>query len=112
MAATFHTSFQHNVGKTPHTLYTAPTGLTGRHLVVSCVATNIFGSALPITVKLVRGSTEIFLAYNKRILANDTVDLLINNSKIMIEEYDEIHTSAPADNAFSIIMTMVEEVET
>ena len=45
MAATFHTSFQHNVGKTTHTLYTAPTGLTGRHLVVSCVATNIFGSA-------------------------------------------------------------------
>lgn len=112
MAATFHTSFQANVSKAVHTLYAAPTGLTGRHLVVSCMVTNIFGSAVPITVKLVRGSDEIFIAYNKRVLANDTVDLLINNSKIMIEEYDEIHCLAGADNAFSIIMTVVQEVET
>jgi hypothetical protein len=112
MAAEFHSSFQANVSKADHTLYVAPTGLTGRHLIVSCVVTNIFGSALPVTVKLIRGSDSIFVAYNKRVLANDTVDLLINNSKIMIQEYDEIHCSAGADNAFSIIMTVVQEVET
>lgn len=112
MAATFETSYVTNVGSTEATLYTAPTGLTGKHLVVSLVATNIFGSALPITVKLVRGSDEIFLAYNKRILANDTVDILINNSKIMVFEYDEVRVSAPVDDAFSVIMTVVEEVQT
>ena len=52
------------------------------------------------------------MAFNKRILPNDTVDLLINNSKIMIENGDEIKVSAPVDDAFSIIMTVVEEVET
>jgi hypothetical protein len=45
-------------------------------------------------------------------LPNDTIDLLINNSKIMIEENDVIKVSAPVDNAFSVIMTVVEEVET
>ena len=112
MAAVFSSSFVGNVGSTESTLYTAPTGLTGRHLVVSIMATNIFGSALPITLKLVRGADTIHIAYNKRILPNDTVDLLINNSKIMIEEYDEIKVSAPLDDAFSVIMTVVEEVET
>ena len=51
MAAVFETSFVKNVGSTEQTLYTAPAGLTGRHLIVSMMTTNIFGSALPITVK-------------------------------------------------------------
>lgn len=112
MAAVFSTSLVANVGSSEHTLYTAPAGLTGRHLIVSCVATNIFGSAVPITVKLERSGTTVYLAYNKRILPNDTVDILINNSKVMIEENDLIKVSAPVDNAFSMVMTVVEEVET
>jgi|TARA_B100001094_G_scaffold98640_1_gene94854 hypothetical protein len=112
MAATFSTSYVKNVGSTEATLYTAPPGLTGRHLVVSLVATNIFGSAIPISAKLVQGSDSVYIAYNKRVLANDTIDLLINNSKIMIQNGDVIKVSAPVDDAFSIIMTVVEEVET
>ena len=112
MAAVFSTSYVKNVGSTEATLYTAPAGLTGRHLVVSLVATNIFGSAIPISAKLVQGSDSVYIAYNKRVLANDTVDLLINNSKIMIQNGDVIKVSAPVDDAFSIIMTVVEEVET
>lgn len=112
MAASFTTSFVKNVGSTEAILYTAPGGLTGRHLIVSLVTTNIYGSALPVTAKLVRGADTVYMAFNKRILPNDSVDLLINNSKIMVEENDEIRVSAPVDNAFSIIMTVVEEVET
>jgi len=112
MAASFETTYVKNVGSTETVLYTAPPGLTGRHLIISMVSTNIFGSAIPITAKLVRGSDTVYIAYNKRVLANDTVDLLINNSKIMIENGDEIKVSAPVDNAFSVIMTVVEEVET
>ena len=85
MAASFETTYVKNVGSTETVLYTAPPGLTGRHLIISMVSTNIFGSAIPITAKLVRGSDTVYIAYNKRVLANDTVDLLINNSKIMIE---------------------------
>jgi len=112
MAASFETSFVKNVGSTEAILYTAPPGLTGRHLIVSFVTTNIYGSALPITAKLVRGADTVYIAFNKRILPNDTVDLLINNSKIMIEENDLIKVSAPVDDAFSVIMTVIEEVET
>ena len=112
MAASFESSFVKNVGSTEVTLYTAPPGLTGRHLIVSFVTTNIYGSALPITAKLVRGADTVYMAFNKRILPNDTVDLLINNSKIMIENGDVIKVSAPVDDAFSVIMTVVEEVET
>lgn len=112
MAAKFETTYVKNVGSTETVLYTAPPGLTGRHLIINIVSTNIFGSAIPINVSLVRGADKIYIAYNKRVLANDTVDLLINNSKIMIENGDEIKVSAPVDNAFSVIMTVVEEVET
>ena len=112
MAAVFETSYVTNVGATESTLYTAPAGLTGKHLIISFVVTNTLGSAIPITAKLVRGSDTIYIAYNKRVLPNDTVDLLINNSKIMIEVNDEIKVSAPIDNSFSAIMTVVEEVQT
>lgn len=112
MAASFDTTYVKNVGSTETVLYTAPPGLTGRHLIIGIVSTNTFGSAIPITAKLVRGADTVYIAYNKRVLANDSVDLLINNSKIMIENGDEIKVSAPVDNAFSVIMTVIEEVET
>ena len=70
MAAVFETSYVTNVGATEATLYPAPAGLTGKHLIISFVVTNTLGSAIPITAKLVRGSDTIYIAYNKRVLPN------------------------------------------
>jgi len=110
MAATFENGFA-TVGSTEATLYTAPSGLSGIHLVVGFIATNIFGSALPITVKLVRGGNTYYLAYNRRVLPNDTIDLLMD-TKISLKVGDLIKVSAPLDNAFSAMITVTEEILT
>lgn len=98
-----------NVGTTEQTIYTAPTGATGLHLVVGAIATNILGSAIPINFKMERGATTIHLAYNRRVLPNDTIDLLVG-TKITLEAGDLLKISAPVDNAFSVIITVTEEV--
>jgi|GEM_PF-6848064 hypothetical protein len=110
MAATFGNGLA-TVGSTETTLYTAPAGLSGLHLVVGFIATNIFGSALPITVKLVRGSDTIYLAHDRRVLPNDTIDILMG-TKITLIDGDLIKVKAPLDNAFSVFLTVTEEVLT
>ena len=107
--ALFTNGLAANVGTTEQTIYTAPSGATGIHLVVGAIATNILGSAIPINLKMERGATTIHLAYNRRVLPNDTVDLLMG-TKITLEANDVVKISAPVDNAFSAILTITEEV--
>ena len=107
--ATFTNGLVADVGTTEQTIYTAPTGTTGIHLVIGAIATNVLGSAAPITFKLERGATTIHLANNRRVLPNDTVDLLMG-TKISLEANDLLKVSAPLDNAFNVIVTITEEV--
>ena len=107
--ATFENGLISNVGTSEQSVYTAPSGITGIHLVIGMIATNILGSALPITVKLVRGSDTHYIAFNRRVLPNDTVDLMMG-TKISLKTGDVIKASAPIDNAFSMITSITEEV--
>jgi hypothetical protein len=107
--ALFTNGLAATVGTTEQTIYTAPSGATGVHLVVGALATNILGSAIPINFKMIRGADTIHLAHNRRVLPNDTIDLLMG-TKITLEAGDLLKISAPVDNAFSAILTVTEEV--
>lgn len=107
--ATFENGLINNVGTSEQAVYTAPSGITGIHLVIGMIATNTLGSALPITVKLVRGSDTYYIAFNRRVLPNDTVDLMMG-TKISLKAGDVIKALAPIDNAFSMITSITEEV--
>ena len=107
--ATFENGLIYNVGTTEQTVYTAPSGITGIHLIIGMIATNILGSALPITVKLIRGSDTHYIAFNRRVLPNDTIDLMMG-TKISLKAGEVIKAYAPIDNSFSMIMSITEEV--
>ena len=63
----------------------------------------------PITVKLIRGSDTHYIAFNRRVLPNDTIDLMMG-TKISLKQGDVIKAYAPIDNSFSMIMSITEEV--
>ena len=111
MAASFENGLLASVNIVEQTIYTAPSGQTGKHLLMAALATNIYGSAIPITFKLVRNAETIYIAYNQRIQPNTQFDLL-QGTKISLDAGDLLKMSAPVDGAFSAIVTVTEEVLT
>lgn len=108
MAASFDTGVAAAVGTTEATIYTAP---TGTHLLMGMIATNTFGSAVGIDIKLVRGSDTIWLAHNRRIDPNKTEDILMG-TKLSLTTGDLLKVKAPVNNAFSVIATVTQDVLT
>ena len=108
MAASFQQGLTANAGTTEQTIYTAP---AGTHLLIGVIATNIYGSTLGVTVKLVRSSTEYYIAYDRRIDANTTQDLLMG-TKLSLTNGDLIKVSSTAYNAFTVIATVTQDVLT
>jgi hypothetical protein len=51
------------------------------------------------------------LAHDRRVLPNDTIDILMG-TKITLIDGDLIKVKAPLDNAFSVFLTVTEEVLT
>lgn len=105
--AAFDNGILTNVGATEATVYTAPSG--GPHLLISVIATNIYGAGLGINIKVVRGANTIWLAHNRRLGSDETVDILMG-SKVSLEAGDVIKASAAVDDAFSVIATITEDV--
>lgn len=105
--AAFDNGILANVGTTEAAIYTAPAG--GPHLLISVIATNIYGAGLGINIKVVRGGTTIWLAHNRRISTDESNEILMG-SKVSLEAGDIIKASAAADNAFSVIATITEDV--
>ena len=108
MAATFDSGIGAAVGSTESTIYTAP---SGTHLLMGCIATNTYGSAIGIDSKLVRGGSTIWLAHNRRIDPDKTEDILMG-TKVSLTTGDELKVKAPVDNAFSVIATITQDVLT
>lgn len=105
--AAFDNGILANVGTTEAAIYTAPAG--GPHLLISVIATNIYGAGLGINIKVVRGGTTIWLAHNRRISTDESNEILMG-SKVSLEAGDIIKASAAVDNAFSVIATITEDV--
>lgn len=105
--AAFDNGILANVGSTEATVYTAPAG--GPHLLISIIATNKYGAGLGINIKVVRGGDTVWLAHNRRIGTDESVDILMG-SKVSLEAGDVIKASAAVDNAFSVIATITEDV--
>ena len=108
MAATFDNGLAAAVGLSEATIYTAP---TGTHLLMGLIATNTFGAAIGIDIKLVRSGATIWLAHSRRIDPDKTEDILMG-TKVSLTTGDLIKVKAPADGAFSVIATVTQDVLT
>jgi len=82
---------------------------SGQHFLHSIYVTNVFGSAMGITVKIEHAdSTVTFVAYKQKLFPNETVDLIKDN-KIYILNGDSLIAQADKSDAFTINVSLLDE---
>ena len=105
--ANFTSTTTRDVGGTPVTLYTA--ALKG--VVIGINVTNIYGSALPVSIIHRRGGVDTFFVQNKYVEPAETAALIAGN-KLVVEAGDILlaNTFAGITNAFDVIISALEGV--
>lgn len=87
---------------------TLVTCTSGQHFLHSLYVTNTYGSALPFTCEIVHANSTItHIAYNKKILPNDTHDLVAEN-KIYLLTGDALVVKSPKDG-FTVTCSLLED---
>lgn len=105
--ANFISSTTRDIGGTPTVIYTA--GSKG--VVIGINITNIYGSALPVSVIHRRGVTDTFFVQNKYIEPAETAALIAGN-KLVVEAGDILlaNTYTGISDAFDVIISALEGV--
>jgi hypothetical protein len=105
--ANFTSTTTRDVGGTPVTIYTA--GAKG--VVIGINVTNIYGSALPVSITHRRGGVDTFFVQNKYVEPADTAALIVGN-KLVVQAGDILlaNTFAGITNAFDVIISALEGV--
>jgi hypothetical protein len=106
MATSFKSYSMANIGSTPITLL-SPTVKT---IVIGLTISNIYGSVMPITIRLTKSSGTItHIAKAKRVESGTFLDLCAGN-KLVIEAGDTLTASAGDAAAFDITISALEGV--
>lgn len=105
--ANFTSTTTRDVGGTPVILYTA--GSKG--VVIGINVTNIYGSALPVSIIHRRSGTDTFFVQNKYVEPAETAALIAGN-KLVVEAGDQLlaNTYTGITNAFDVIISALEGV--
>lgn len=107
MASSFTRVPVHNVGTTPQTI-SMPGGDKG--ILLGFSATNVFGTKLPITAIIHHAdATQTRLVYKRRVDPGEPYELLRGNKIILLGD-DTIEFSAPMDNAFDCLLSILSGV--
>jgi hypothetical protein len=106
MATVFKSYINANIGTTPVTLL-APTQKT---IVIGLTIANIYGSVMPITIKLNKpGGTSTHITKNRRVESGVYLDLMLGN-KLVVEVGDTLTAFAGDTAAFDITISALEGV--
>jgi hypothetical protein len=106
MATVFKSYIRANIGTTPVTLL-APTQKT---IVIGLTIANIYGSVMPITIKLNKpGGSSTHIAKNRRVESGVYLDLMLGN-KLVIEVGDTLTAFAGDTAAFDVTISALEGV--
>ena len=106
MATAFKSVIKTNIGLTSSTVFTP----TSKSVIIGLIATNVYGSVLPITIKLNKsGGTSAHIAKARRIEAGQYIDFIAGN-KLILEIGDTISASSSDNSAFEIIVSYLEGV--
>jgi hypothetical protein len=105
--ANFISTTTRDVGGTPVTIYTA--GSKG--VVIGINVTNIYGSALPVSIIHRRSGVDTFFVQNKYVEPADTAALIAGN-KLVVNAGDILlaNTFAGITDAFDVIISALEGV--
>lgn len=81
----------------------------GQHFLHSAFVTNVYGSAMPITMEVEHADTTVtYIGYNYKIFPNETVDLVKDN-KIYLLTGDKLRVRAEKTNAFTVNVSLLDE---
>lgn len=106
MATSFKSYAAANIGVTPVTLLTP----TQKTIVIGLTVSNIYGSVMPITIKLNKASgTSTHIAKAKRVESGTYLDLMLGN-KLVIEVGDTLTAFAGDTAAFDVTISALEGV--
>lgn len=105
--ANFTSTTTRDIGATPTVIYTA--GSKG--VVIGINVTNIYGSALPVSITHRRGGTDTFFVQNKYVEPAETAALIAGN-KLVVEAGDQLlaNTYTTISNGFDVIISALEGV--
>lgn len=107
MAATFNNALVNGVGTVQSVLYTSETLKT---ILVGCCVTNITRATLPVTVAIRRGDALTRIANNIRVPNGESFEAVKGN-KIVLLPGDELIAYSADDNAFDIVVSLLEGVK-
>lgn len=106
MATSFKSYARAAIGVTPVTIL-APTQKT---IVIGLTVSNIYGSVMPITIKLNKpGGTSTHIAKSQRVESGTYLDLMLGN-KLVVEVGDTLTAFAGDAAAFDITISALEGV--
>jgi hypothetical protein len=103
--ATFKSTATRNLGTSPTTIHTAPSGT----VVIGLSAANIYGSELPIDVWHRRSSNDTKILQQFRVGPGETEELMRGN-KIVLQAGDLLMASTAVANGFDILVSVLESV--
>lgn len=104
--ATFKSYGTQNIGTSPVTVF-AP---SVKSIVIGLAASNVYGSVMPLTLKLVKsGGSSTHIARARRIESGTFVDFMQGN-KLVLEVGDTITAQAGDAAAFDIVISALEGV--
>jgi hypothetical protein len=109
MSNTFVNATAANVGTTPVAVYAAPAGK--KSIVIGLSISNVVGSTLPVDVRLRKGSDSSYVYVTKATRVEPGLPLeIMRGNKIVLSSGDAIYISAPLDNAFDCVVSVLEDV--
>lgn len=105
--ANFTSTTTRDIGGTPTVIYTA--GSKG--VVIGINVTNIYGSALPVSIIHRRSATDTFFVQDKYVEPAETAALIAGN-KLVVEAGDQLlaNTYTTITNGFDVIISALEGV--
>jgi hypothetical protein len=105
--ANFVSTTTRDIGGTPVTIYTA----VSKGVVIGINATNIYGSALPLSITHRRSAVDTFFVQNKYVEPAETAALIVGN-KLVVEAGDQLlaNTYTGITGGFDVIISALEGV--
>ena len=104
MAINVFRNITHNIDLAGAEVYTAPAGFSG--IVLMAQVTNVTATPATVSMSVLTGSAETFLAYEFAVPGNDSAGLL--SGKLVLQSGQRIFISGSDDGSLQLVMSILE----
>jgi hypothetical protein len=98
-----------NIGTSPITLYTPPSGKKSMALGLSI--SNLTSASLPVEIYITKSNADVIhLSKSSRVAGGESVDFL-EGRKSVLEDGDSIGIESQVGNAFDALLSVMEDID-